>query len=231
MGMHDGHRERMKRRFNEHGLENFDDVNILELLLFYALPRGDTNPLAHRLLDRFGSISAVFDAPIAELTKVEGVGENTATLIRLIPQLSRRYMISRSAFDNILDSTDAIGRYIVPRFYGEKDEVVYLISLDAKLKVINSRCIARGQAETVGFSIRKAVETALAANASAAVLAHNHTSGIALPSTEDRESTERLFGALAAVDIVLLDHIIVADDDYVSLADNGFFNRLRSNDA
>ena len=225
MGIHDGHRDRMKKRFNEHGLENFDEVNVLELLLFYALPRGDTNPVAHKLLERFGSLSAVLDAPIEELTKVEGVGENAATLLRLMHQLSRRYMVSKSAFVDILDTVEAIGNYIVPKFYGEKDEVVYIINLDAKLKVINSRCIARGQAERVGFSARKAVEAALAANASAAILAHNHTSGIALPSREDKESTARLAEALGAVDIALLDHIIVADDDFVSLAESGFFSK------
>lgn len=229
MGIHDGHRERMKKRFNEHGLENFDEVNVLELLLFYGLPRGDTNPLAHKLLDRFGSLAAVLDAPLEELLKVEGVGENTATLLRLVPQLSRRYMVSKSSFVGILDSVESIGEYIVPRFYGEKDEVIYIINLDAKLKVINSRCIARGQAETVGFSVRKAVEAALAANASAVILAHNHTSGIALPSREDKEATARLFEALRAVDIVLLDHIIVADDDFVSLAESGFFGDSEEN--
>ena len=90
MGIHDGHRERMKKRFLEHGLDNFDDVNALELLLFYALPRKDTNALAHALLDRFGSLAGVLDASAADLLSVDGVGESIAGLLRLIPERSRR---------------------------------------------------------------------------------------------------------------------------------------------
>ena len=222
MGIHDGHRERMKARFLEYGLDNFDDIQILEMLLFYSIPMGDVNPTAHALLNHFGSLAAVFDAPFDELVKVRGVGRNSATLIKLIPQIDRRYMISKNAFDNILNSTETLGRYIMPRFHGETDEVVYLICLDAKLRVLSCKIVGRGSVKSTGFSVRKIVETALACNASCAVLAHNHTSGIALPSREDAVATKMLYDALLSVDIRLIDHIIVAGDDFVSMADSGY---------
>jgi DNA repair protein RadC len=224
MNVHDGHRERMKNRFSEHGLENFDDHSVLELLLFYALPRSDVNPLAHALLLKFGSLAAVFDAPADELTKVPGIGENTALFIKLIPQVGRRYLLSRTRFDDILDSSKKAGAYLLPYFFAERDEVVYMVCLDAKCKVLNCKLLFRGSVNSASVSVRKIVENALGYNSTSVVIAHNHTSGIALPSEEDKETTRRIASALKAVDIVLADHIVVADDDFVSLADTGLFN-------
>ena len=223
MSVHDGHRSRMKNRFLEHGLDSFDDHNVLELLLFYAIPRGDVNPPAHELIKTFGSLAAVFDAPLDELVKVSGIGENTALLIKTIPQISRRYMISRTSSANILNSTQNAGNYLMQFFYGERDEVVYMACLDAKCKVINCKLIFRGSVNSANISVRKLVENALLYNATSVIIAHNHTSGIALPSQEDLSTTRKIADALRAVDINLHDHIIVADDDYVSLADNGVF--------
>lgn len=221
MGIHDGHRSRMKKRFLENGLSGLDDHIVLEILLYYAIPRGDTNPLAHELMNRFGSIAAVFDAPVEELEKVPGIGKNAATLIKLIPEIGRRYAINRSGMDNILDTTEKAGEYLIPRFYGEREETVYMVCLDAKRKVINCKLLGRGSVNSANISIRKIVETALLYNATSVILAHNHTSGIALPSKEDEYATIKVEEALRAVDVVLTDHIIVAEDDFVSLADNG----------
>jgi DNA repair protein RadC len=223
MSIHDGHRERMKKRFSEHGLDNFEDVNVLELLLFYALPRSDVNPVAHKLIDKFGSLAAVFDAPSDELARVAGISANTALFIKLIPQVSRRYLMSRTRFEDILDSTEKAGRYLLPHFFAERDEIVYMICLDAKCKVLNCKLLFRGSVNSANVSVRKIVENALLYNATSVIIAHNHTSGIALPSHEDKLTTRRIENALHAVDIVLADHIIVADDDFVSMADNGFF--------
>ena len=223
MSIHDGHRERMKKRFIEHGLENFDDHSVLELLLFYALPRADVNPIAHKLIDKFGSLAAVFDAPTDELAKVTGLSANSALLIKLIPQISRRYLMSRSSFEDILDSTEKAGRYLLPYFFAERDEIVYMICLDAKCKVLNCKLLFRGSVNSASVSIRKIVENALLYNSTSVIIAHNHTSGIALPSHEDKLTTRRIESALRTVDIVLAVHIIAADDDFVSMADNGFF--------
>jgi len=223
MSIHDGHRARLKKRFRENGLDSFEDHNALELLLFYALPQGDVNPIAHRLIKRFGSFDAVLDAPIDELMKVSGIGEHTALLLKLVLSINQRYMISRGRGAEILNSTKKAGDFLVPRFFGERDEVVYMVCLDAKFKLINCKLMSRGSVNTANINVRKIVENALAFNSMSVILAHNHISGVALPSQEDKDTTRRIADALKAVDIVLTDHIIVADGDYVSMADNGFF--------
>lgn len=221
MGVHDGHRDRMKRRLLEQGLDGFDDHQVLELLLFYALPRIDTNPLAHELLAHFGSLQAVFEAPAEEFKKVKGIGENSLTLLKLIPEVSRRYSMSANQFENILDSSEKAGKYLAARFMYERDEVVIVICLDAKCKIICCRELFRGVANSAEISIRKIAELALAKNATSIIISHNHTSGIALPSFEDERTTRKLSSVLASMGITLADHIIVADDDFVSMADSG----------
>lgn len=225
MSVHDGHRERLKEQFSEHGLDSFEDHNVLELLLFYSIPRGDVNPLAHTLIERFGGLAAVFDAPEDELMSVPGVGENTARLIKFIPQVSRRYLMSRTDFDGILGSPQIAGEYLLPYFFAERDETVYIVCLDAKRKVLACRRLFRGSVNSANISIRKIVETALLYNSTSIILAHNHPSGIAVPSHDDESTTRRIMSALEAVDVELCDHIIVADDDFVSMAESGFFTR------
>ena len=222
-GAHDGHRARLKKRFLLHGLDNFDDHTVLELLLFHSVPRRDTNVLAHELITKFGSLAEVFDAPVEELICVDGLGESSALLIRLIPQLARRYLISRTAPDKQLLSSRQAGEYITPYFFGERDEVVYLVCLDGKCKVIACRQMFRGSVNSAAINVRRLVETALSFNSTSVILAHNHTSGIPMPSPEDISSTRRISEAFAAVDISLTDHIVVADTDFVSFADNNFF--------
>lgn len=219
--IHGGHRARLKRRFLAHGLDGFDDHTILELLLFHAVPRGDTNPAAHALLARFGSLADVFDAPVSELTKVAGVGEASALLIKLIPQIARRHLISRAADDKTLPSPRAAGEYILPYFFGERDEVVYMICLDDRRKVLATRLISRGGINSANVSARKIVETALSLNASRVILAHNHLSGALIPSREDIAATKRVSAALRAVDITLDDHIIAGIRDFMTFADDG----------
>ena len=221
MGVHDGHRERMKNKLLEQGLDVFDDHNVLELLLFYSMPRKDTNPLAHELLNHFGSLEAVFEAPVEELSKINGIGENTITLLKLIPGVSRRYFIDKNKFDNILDSSKKAGEYLIARYMYERDEVVYVLCLDSKCKVICCKELFRGVANSAEISVRKIAELALAKNATSIIISHNHTSGIALPSIEDEIATKRIKNALASMGITLSDHIIVADDDFVSMADSG----------
>lgn len=221
MGLHNGHRERMKGRFLRHGLENFDDHNVLELLLFFAIPRQDTNALAHRLMDTFGTLDAVFEADLEALMSVEGVGENTAALIRLVPEAARRYLMAKNNVGEILLDAESAGQYFLPLFMNCRNEMVYLACLDAKMKVLDCRPLGDGSVNTAHVDVRGIVHRALLQNASAVILAHNHTSGIALPSREDEASTILVQQALKLVGVELLDHIIVAGDDFVSLADNG----------
>lgn len=221
MDIHDGHRARLKNRFSKQGLDSFDEHNILELLLFFALPRRDTNPIAHELIRHFGNLEAVFDAPADELKKVPGLGENAAILIRLLPAIGRRCAISRSRGYEFIDSSEKAGAAFVPLYLNERDELVYVMCLDAKNKLICTTRLSCGATNTTEISLRKIAELALAKNASAVIISHNHTSGIAVPSVDDQSSTKLIKETLERIGISLLDHIIVAGEDFISMADSG----------
>jgi len=222
MSVHDGHRQRLKTRFLEEGLDGFTEIQVLELLLFYAIPRKDTNPLAHELLKRFGSLSQVMDATVEELCKVKGISENAATLLKLVTDAGRYYQVNRSSSNDILTTLDACAAYMVPHFFGRRVETVFLLCLDAKSKVLCCKEVGEGSINSASISTRKIVEVALGAGATSVVLAHNHPSGVAIPSAEDIQTTRRLFLALRAVEITLVDHIVIADGDYVSMAQSNY---------
>ena len=221
MSIHEGNRARIRQQLKTSGMDSLSDVQVLELLLYYAIPRQDTNPIAHALLARFGSLSGVLDASQAELVKIDGVGESAAALIKLVPQLERRCLISRSENIQILNSTAKCGRYLVPFFHAESEELVYLLCLDAKCKLIDCVQVHHGDVNVAPISVRKIVKLALDLGATSVVLAHNHPAGIALPSQEDHATTLLVKKALQAVNVTLVDHLIVADDDYVSMASDG----------
>ena len=222
MGIHDGHREKMRQRFLKSGLDAFADHEALELLLYYAIPRKDTNPIAHALMERYGSLSAVLTAPVEDLKKVEGVGESAAILLKLAPQLYRKAKMSDAEQETILSSVERVGAYLLDRFAGEKNEVVYQLCLDRKGKLLACKKLGEGGVTSADLDIRRLVENALLTGASAVVLAHNHPSGVALPSRDDYAATDRAKTALAVVGVALTDHIIVADGDFVSMADSGY---------
>ncbi len=224
--VHKGHRGRLRQQFLNGGLDSFSDIQVLELLLTYSITRKDVNPLAHTLLERFGSLSGVLDAPVPELQKVEGVGESTAVLLHLMPQLLRRYHLDQNRSTLIIDTTEKAGTYLENFFFGVRQECVYLLCLDAKCKILDCRMLFEGSINTVEISVRKVVETALYRGATSVILAHNHVSGIALPSREDEDTTRAVYAALQTVNILLADHIIIADGDFVSMADSGFFRQL-----
>lgn len=223
MAIHDGHRQRVKDRFCKEGLEHFEEHQVLELLLFYCIPRIDTNPIAHALLQQFGSLAQVLEAPVEELEKVKGIGHNGAVFLSLITAAGRYYQVNSASRNAVLTSLEACGRYLMPFFYGQRNEIVYLLCLDAKCKVLCCKKIGEGSVNSAGVPIRRIVETALGANATSVVLAHNHPSGLALPSDADVRTTRRLAMALDAVEIGLIDHIVVADDDFVSLTQSGYY--------
>ena len=227
MGVHDGHRERLRARFAEHGLESFNELNALELLLCYAIPRRDTNELAHRLLDAFGSLSGVFQASMQELTSIPGIGENAATLILMVPQIVKKAHVSKAKETKIIrNSTDA-GNYLLPYFLDEPDEIVMMLCLDNKRAVICCREMGRGVVNCVDANIRRMVETALKVKTTTVIVAHNHPNGVALPSREDDNFTRTLYRSLGLLGITLEDHIIVANDEFVSLADSGVMHLFK----
>lgn len=223
MSIHEGHRQRLKNRFRREGLDNFDELYVLELLLFYCIPRKDTNPIAHRLLDRFGSLTAVLEASPEELERVEGINTSASTFLSLITQVGRYYQVRRAEPGDILRTSDQCGNYLMPYFFGRDTETVFMLCLDAKCKVICCKKVGEGNVNSANIPIRRVVEMALSANATSVVLAHNHPSGLALPSADDVQTTLRVSAALETVEITLADHIVVCGDDYISMAQSQYF--------
>lgn len=224
MGLHDGHRRRLKEQFLAHG-EDFHDHQLLELLLCYSIPQKDVNELAHCLLNEFGSLAGVLDAPPETLQRVPGVGEHSAVLLKLIPKLAGRYFADRSALGQILDSTQAARNFLRPYFLqAGRNEMIYLVCMDDKHKVLGCRKLAEGTVNTVAATNRTVAEAAINFNATAVILAHNHVSGFAFPSKSDLLTTKNLWSFLKAMDIELCDHLIFVDGDMVSMRDSSLFD-------
>ena len=224
MGIHDGHREKMRQRFMTGGLDAFADHEILELLLYYAIPRRDTNPIAHALMERYGSLPAVLAAPMEDLKRTEGIGESAAVLLHLVPQVCRRARLAQVGEDQVLNSSERAGAYLLECFDGESREVIYQLCLDRKGKLLACKRLGAGSVASADLDVRRLVENAILTGASAVILAHNHPSGVALPSDGDYTATMRVRAALNAIGIELADHIIVADGDFVSMADSGYLS-------
>jgi DNA repair protein RadC len=220
--LHSGHRERLRKRFLEEGLDAFVDHQVLELLLFYAIPRSDTNPIAHRLIKRFGSLSAVLEADPKDLAAVEGMGENAAVFLSLLPQALRRYLSDKAAKDSPkLNDPEKVARYVIPLMAGRTEEVFYVLCLDAALKVNYAALISSGTVKEAQILPRHVVEEAIRHKACSVVLAHNHPSGTLKPSKADIELTRHLVNALHHIDIKVLDHVIVSGLKYLSFSKEG----------
>lgn len=219
--MHEGHRKRLRDKFLSCGVDNFQDHEVLELLLFYAIPRKNTNVIAHRLLEEFGSLDAVFDSPLSLLKTVEGVGESTAIFIKTISDITRIYIEKKYANCKKMLSPKEMKNKLMMKFIGRQEETVAIMLLDAKRKILYDGIVNKGTVNAVDIYIRKIIELITLYNASAIILAHNHPSGIALPSHEDIRTTAEIGNILRSMRVDLLDHIVVADDDYVSMRDEG----------
>ena len=217
-----GHRERVRRRFLDEGLDGFKDYEALEMLLFYAVPRQDTKVIAKRLIDQFGSLQAVFHTPPERLMQEAGLTEATAALIAMLPQLARKIEEQQAQENARIRSTLDAGRDVIAMFRGRQDESVRILCLNASGKVVRRARIAEGDVNAVHFPIRKLVEEALACKAVSVILAHNHPGGTMAPSQEDLDATKAAKAALETVGIRLLDHLIVSGDNYCSLREEGY---------
>ena len=215
---HKGHRERVRMRFRSTGLESFPDHNLLELLLFFSVPQGDTNETAHRLIQHFGSLINVLDAPFDELMKVSGIGEVSATLIMLVPQLANRYFEEQRKEKRSFDSTQALHSYVISRFAGLTTEKAFLLCLNNANQLSHCGPVSLGTKYAVSLDNRTLLETAFRHGATKVVLAHNHPNGLAAPSKDDISCTEEAVKLFRSVDITLVDHLIVAAGECFSMA-------------
>ncbi len=217
--IHSGHRERIRQEFLLHGFDhNTPPHKILELLLCYCVARVDTNPIAHEMCAKYGTVAGVLDAPIEELAAFRGMSERSATLLKLIMPISRRYLYDKAEEKPTFTCINQIGEYIFRYYVGLKTEKVGVMCLDTKGKMLSFNLFADGDLASVGISLRTLAKITLDCGATAAVICHNHPDGLALPSEADVEITSRAAETLSKIGVQLIDHIVVGDSDFVSMS-------------
>lgn len=217
---HTGHRERLRQRFDQNGLNGFAEHEVLELLLTYAIPRVDVNPLAHRLVNRFGSLAGVLEASAGELKQVPGMGERSAALVSMMLPLLKRYQQAGNREKLRIETYSGLASYCAALFIGSRDEHFYLLCFDAKMQLIRETLMGAGTVDAVHVSPKMVVQEALRANAVSVAVAHNHPSGNPYPSPDDVELTRGIREALALVDVRFIDHVVVGAGTAFSLKRN-----------
>jgi len=215
----------MRARYAKQGLEGFASHEVLELLLFYAVPQKNVNPLAHQLLTRFGSLGNVLQAEPEQLRKVNGIGEYTSIYLSLFSQVTHYAQLEKTGERVVISSRRAAEEYCVKLLSGERREVFYVICMNAQMRVLNNVLIAKGSLSDVPAYPRLVAEAALNHNAHSVLLCHNHPGGSSTPSQADVESTRQLGVLLHGLEITMADHIIVADGQALSMVASHFIEK------
>lgn len=215
--IHKGHREKVKQRYYETGLNSMPDHNILELLLFFGIPQRDTNPLAHELIERFGSFSGVLEASKADLQSVKGMTESAACLLTLFLPVYKRYINDLHKKKKKLTDAKSIADYLRPFYLDTNNERVYALCLDSEDRVVACRVVSDGDIDSSAFDIRKLASIVLEVKAKKVVLSHNHPNGSLVPSVADANATKFARELLHLLKVQLTDHIIVTDKSYFSM--------------
>jgi len=228
--IHSGHRARIRNRLRKEGLASFSEHEVLELLLTYAIPRQDVNPLAHELIARFGRLSNVLEADESELLQVKGMGESAALLLTMMPQLMRYYQMNAMGERPVIIGVGDAKAYCAPLFLGAHEEHVYMICLNQKGSVLHLSLLQTGTIDEVPLYPRKVVETALRHNAHSVILAHNHPGGGAQPSQVDIETTKEIAAALKMIGINLSDHLIFSGGESYTMMGRRKLERPREDE-
>ncbi len=219
--MHEGHRERLRARYLHTGLDSFEEHQALEMLLFHAIPRADTNPTAHALIKTFGSLRGVLDAEYSDLLKVDGVGPNAALLIRLVRDIHKKYSQQKAGVSGRLRNARDAALYAAALLEGEKLESLYVICLDKQLGVRHAEALSKGTVDELAVYPRRVAELAMRFGSPYVILAHNHPGGDPRPSGADIATTLAVKQALQVLDIVLLDHLVISSGHATSMARDG----------
>ncbi len=223
---HAGHRERMYNKFLVSGFEGFPDHELIEMLLYSVIPRGNTNEQGHALLDRFGSIRGVVDASFEDIVNLPSVGEKSAMYIKLVAEFLRRYHSSNTKKDKF-STFEKVGAFFVRKYIGMNKETVYVLLLDNALNYIDCKDIYEGTVNGANLEIQKIAQYAYSKNATNVIIAHNHPGGILIPSFEDRQATLHLMNALETLGIDLVEHFIVSGKEYFPIMQNSDLYRMR----
>ena len=216
---HAGHRQRMRARVKNYGLDSLEEHEALEYLLYLTNAQKDTNEIAHDLIERFGDFAGVLEASEEELCTVKDVGPATARMLHLLPQVSRYYGRSRTSAARCIKTTEQMGSYLMAKFAWSDYERAMLVSLDSRRRVRAAVWLREGSTDRVSLDIKCVVEAAIKGGTDTVVLCHNHPNGVALPSLEDMEATGSIARALGLVKVHLLDHFILTDTEYFSMRD------------
>lgn len=216
--IHKGHRQKLKNQFYEAGLDHMPDHVVLEMLLFFGIPYKDTNPIAHELINSFGSFAGVLRADLDDLKNIKGMTENAACLIKMMLPVFNRYSESLASKTPKLQSPKEIVDYIRQKFNGTYNEIVYALCFDSEHDLISVREIGSGDVSQAFISFRRIAQVALETKTRDIVLVHNHPYSIALPSAEDVETTKRVHDFLLQLKVKLSDHIIIAEQGFCSMA-------------
>jgi len=217
-----GHRDRLRTKYLNAGLESLHDYERLELLLTYAISRRDVKPVAKALLARFKTLSGVIDADIKELCEIDGLAENSALLIKLLKDVCADYLAEKVERKDVLSSPDAVKNYLKFKLAGQKEESFIVLFLNTKNHVLCTEVVNEGTVDHAVVYPRNIIKRALEIRASGIILVHNHPSGVSRPSAEDIDLTNSIKDAAGILNIRLLDHIVVAKDGCFSFVENGF---------
>ena len=227
--VHDGHRDRMRNRIKNNGIEGLQPHEVLEYILYSFVPRKDTNVIAHRLIDKFGSFSAVIDASIEDISEVEGVSDIAATFIHSLKGISNYYKLDKSSSKDKIDTLEKVSKYMCNLIGYENKEHAYLLLFNNQTELIKTELISKGTVDMVGVYTREIAELAIRNKASNVIICHNHPSGGLKPSVDDIKLTKAVYTSLRMINIRLLDHLIVAGDKFYSMKFSGDINEIIEN--
>lgn len=222
--LHTGHRERLKNQYLQNGINSMTDIQQLELLLFYAIPQKDTNPIAHKLLDKFGNIKNVLNASVRDLCSVEGIKESSATFLKLVSHMTN--VCSKPRERELINTTKLAREYCEKFYVGINLEQFHVVCLSKDNKVIGSKMIKSGTTDEIKVDIRDITEFAISINCNKIIVSHNHPEGKGEMSDEDFRFTYSLLCSCLLNSISLLDHIIVGTDKNFSFAEHGLIKKL-----
>ena len=211
MTNHDGHRERLREKFLSTNGAGLEDHEVLELLLFYSVPRINTNEQAHDLINTFGSLKGVLDADVKDIEKINKVGEKSATLIKIVSALVSRYSVQSEDPRQQYNTFSQVSTYLNGLFAGQSTEKVYLLLFNNAMRLIKALQIGHGSVNMTAVSPNMAARAALEYNASYVILAHNHPAGLAIPSSEDVTTSYAMKAAFQTIGITMIDHFLIAD--------------------
>lgn len=219
--VHEFHRKRLRERYLKCGFESFADHELLELLLSYAIPRKDTNAIAHTLLQKFGSLRNVLLAELPELLSVDGMGESSAICLKLHLEMLRRTLQDETRNRPRYDSVIKLAEFLCPQFVCATHEMVYAMLLDNGMRLLECFKVTDGIVNAAEVTVRRIAERAYHMHAANVVLAHNHPNGLAIPSAQDIEFTDCLNESLRTLGIVLVEHFVIVDERFAPIMRQG----------